>query len=254
LPFLENEMRSLHIADRFIIKFPKQREKLTTSIESTDEGLPFKEGDFTFYSHPKRGQKSGYYLDLRELRFWLAQQDLKNKKVLNLFANSGSLGVIAEKKGASVINVELSNKELELAKMNYEINQLTFSTENWVTLDCWDFLKNNSLKYTNEFDLIIIDPPSLTSAKKNIPQALAAWQKLHSLALPLLKSKGMMVSANCTARINALQHRQEIEKSLLRKEKKNKNFFFLPSTFDHPILINFPEGDYLKISISTFDD
>jgi len=92
---------------------------------------------------------------VKEAMFSIIQFDLQNKKVLDLFAGTGQLGLEAISRGAkSVCFVDSSKKALELVKSN--INLTGFS--NFCTLhlsDAFSFLSGNKEK----FDIVILDPP-----------------------------------------------------------------------------------------------
>lgn len=107
---------------------------------------------------------SGLFLDHRPLRKYLIE-NCHCKKVLNLFCYTGSLSVAAAVGGASVTSVDLSKTYLEWSKKNFLINDLSVSQHHFLQEDILSFLKRPPFS-KNEFDLILLDPPSFSNSKR----------------------------------------------------------------------------------------
>lgn len=107
---------------------------------------------------------TGLFLDHRITRQMLKEQS-KGKKVLNLFAYTGSFSVYAAAGGADeVITVDLSNTYLNWAKRNMELNGFTDQTKfQFLQADVKQYLK---IIPTGYFDIIIMDPPTFSNSKK----------------------------------------------------------------------------------------
>ncbi len=103
---------------------------------------------------------TGLFLDHRDTRKRV--RDLsKGKRVLNLFAYTGSVSVFAALGGAkSVTTVDMSNTYLEWAKKNFKLNKLNYGYH-FIKADCSTWLQRHKDKY----DLIFIDPPSFSNSK-----------------------------------------------------------------------------------------
>lgn len=186
------------------------------------------------------GQKSGTFLDLRGLRKFLALQNLKGKRVLNLFSYTGTLGLAAEVAGASEIwNVDISKGALKFSETHHSLNKKKYR---YVAADIFSWVE--SLPPFEKFDVIIVDPPSMASDAKQVPVALKAYAKIYRRVLPHLKPKGMMIVCCCTSRISRAKFTEVAKKSISSTLPKMKS---LPSEDDHPV--GFPEGDYLKMFV-----
>ena len=105
---------------------------------------------------------TGLFLDHRPLRKILLEKDLKNKRVLNLFAYTCSLSVAAAKAGAYVTSVDMSQTYLGWGEENFALNELKVFEHNFINADCLKFIKEHKEKY----DLMIIDPPTFSHSKK----------------------------------------------------------------------------------------
>lgn len=105
---------------------------------------------------------TGLFLDHRVTRLAI-QQQAKGKKVLNLFAYTGTASVHAALGGAlSVTTVDMSNTYLGWAKRNFLINGLDGKAYQFVQDNCLDWLKGCK----NQFDLIFVDPPTFSNSKR----------------------------------------------------------------------------------------
>jgi 23S rRNA G2069 N7-methylase RlmK/C1962 C5-methylase RlmI len=192
-------------------------------------------------------QKSGVYNDIRNLRnFFLENKELvKNKSALNLFSNNGLLSIVLEMAGANeIVSVEESKEAIKIHKENVKSEkQKIFQLDIFKNLNSW-------LKYENKkYDIIIIDPPSLTASEKDKPRARKVYQSLISSVLPYLKPESILVLASCSARI-AEEDFERISRDTLEKAnlKFKKPIRLLPE-IDHPVIDEFPEGKYLKVHI-----
>jgi len=183
------------------------------------------------------GQKTGTYLDLRGLRREVAAASLAGARVLNLFAYSGMLGRAAEVAGATaIVQVDASERALAFAAAHHVGDPARHS---FVVADVFDWLP----ELTGEpFDLVIVDPPAMTSKAMQVPAVLAAYRKLYRAAARQVRPGGRLVAACCTSRIERSVFHQAVREAL------GKNFSFdreIPAEADHPI--GFPQSDYLKI-------
>lgn len=107
---------------------------------------------------------TGLFLDHRLTRERVRSES-KNKKVLNLFAYTGSFSVYAAEGGAAeVVTVDLSKTYLNWAERNSRLNG--FSDESkykFVHADVLQYLKTLPPDY---FDLIVMDPPTFSNSKR----------------------------------------------------------------------------------------
>lgn len=198
----------------------------------------FTEDGLAFAVDLAGGQKTGAYLDLRGLRRAVATQPLAGARVLNLFAYSGMLGRAAEAAGAaSITQVDSSTRALAFAAAHHVTDP---TRHHFITADVFDWLP--ALAAGDGFDLVIVDPPAMTSRKAQVPAALAAYRKLYRAAARHVRGGGALVAACCTSRIERATFHRVVREALgtgfaLERE--------LPPEPDHPI--GFPEADYLKI-------
>lgn len=243
----ELAVNQLKLTD-LIWKMPTKRSspKETLSARVLRGHLPnqvkFHEGKMKFTVQIGSGQKSGAFLDLRALRKWLSAQNLNGKRILNLFSYTGTLALAAEAAGAAEIwNVDISKGALDSARKFHVLNE---KKHRFIQADVFEWLK--ALPEKETFDLIIVDPPQMTSQVAQVPVALRAYRQLYSLSLKHLRSRGTIVGACCTSRIDRKKFKETVCPVLVPPLKVVKS---LEPEDDHPV--GFSEGDYLKVLIFT---
>ncbi len=196
------------------------------------------EGSIAWSLSPRSGQKSGAFLDLRGLRRWLAGEDLRGQRVLNLFAYTGTLGLAAETAGATEIwQVDASSEALAFGAAHHTRD---VAKHRWLTADVFRWLPE--LAPEERFDLIVVDPPQMTSRTEQVPRALAAYSRLYRELLPHLAPGGRLVACCCTSRIRPATFRATVERAVGERLVFTDRLRPEP---DHPV--RFPEADYLKV-------
>lgn len=107
---------------------------------------------------------TGLFLDHRITRKML-MDEAKGKKVLNLFAYTGSFSVYAAAGEAEeVVTIDLSNTYIDWAKKNFEANFLVDHRKyRFEVADVKQYLQTLT---PNSFDLVIMDPPTFSNSKK----------------------------------------------------------------------------------------
>jgi 23S rRNA (cytosine1962-C5)-methyltransferase len=198
----------------------------------------FSEGGLRFAVDLAAGHKTGTYLDLRGLRRVLAGGPLQGARVLNLFAYTGMLGRAAEAGGAAhITHVDQSERALAFASEHHVGDG---AKHEFVTADVFEWLP--ALSPDEQFDLVICDPPSMTSKKTQVPGVLAAYRKLYKAAETHVKPGGLLVSACCTSRVERAEFKRTVRQALPQRFTLERD---IPPEPDHPA--SFPQVDYLKI-------
>jgi 23S rRNA (cytosine1962-C5)-methyltransferase len=126
--------------------------------------ISVKESGLNFLINPFDYLDTGLFLDHRITRQWVRKDSL-NKRVLNLFAYTGSFSVYAAAgKALHVTTVDMSNTYLQWAKKNMFLNGFTDPKK-------YTYLREDILTWISaaspaSFDLIILDPPTFSNSKK----------------------------------------------------------------------------------------
>ncbi len=139
---------------------------------------------------------SGLFLDMRRNRKVVASL-ARGGKVLNCFAYTCSFGVYCRSIGASsVVNVDISPKNLSRGRANYELNRLIASRNEFIRADAVQYLKWALVK-ENSFDMIIFDPPSFARYEGKTFSVKKDLVRLIDLAIKILNPDGVLfVSTN----------------------------------------------------------
>ena len=193
----------------------------------------------------ENGQKTGFYLDQRANRAKI-QEISNNKEVLNCFCYTGGFSLNALCGGAKfVTSIDSSGQALQMAKLNGTMNGLQEEKATWMKADVFASLRKFRDQGRN-FDLIILDPPKFAPTKQNVEKASRAYKDINLLAMKLLNLGGLLASFSCSSAISP----ELFKKILAGSAEDTGHDFSILDTFsadqDHPQILSFPEGQYLK--------
>ncbi|MEN8166954.1 MAG: class I SAM-dependent methyltransferase [Pseudomonadota bacterium] len=172
----------------------RQRQRGLNQYEKTaSQGQPFTvhEAGLAFEVDLYSYLDTGLFLDHRNTRA-LVRDRSAGKRVLNLFAYTGSFSVYAAAGRAhAVTSVDLSNTYLAWARRNLRMNGLDSTQHEFKRTDAFDYLEQ-AVRERRQFGLIVLDPPSFSNSKKM--QATLDVQRdqarLITASLSLLKQGG----------------------------------------------------------------
>lgn len=195
----------------------------------------------------ENGQKTGYFLDQKANRK-LVGNLAKNKRVLDTFSHSGAFGLNAFKGGAqSVISVDISEEAVQSIDTNIQINKAASCMKS-ITADVFDLLKDYE-KSEQRFDLIVLDPPAFTKNAKMIDKAYGGYKEINLRAMKLLEKGGLLVSCSCSHFFTQDHFYRMIQNSALDAHRTVQILEKRGAGPDHPILVGYPESDYLKCAV-----
>lgn len=224
---------------------PQMENILSGEREIVSEPVWFLEDGLDFPAYPVSGLKTGFFLDLREVRLVLPHLIKKGQTVLNLFAADGVFSAQALKAGASQV-VSVERHDTGKAHFNELCKRwkIPFESRDWIEGDVWEYLGQASAD--KKFDVVIVDPPSLASKKDQLPALKGTWSRLHAATLSRLAPNGTLISISCTERL-ATQDQIEWTKSAAKSQGLElKLLKILPPNFDHPEMKNLPERNYFR--------
>ena len=205
----------------------------------------FLENGLRFEVDVVRGQKTGFFLDQRENR-QSVEALAGGRRVLNAFSFSGGFSLYAARGGAtSVLNLDLSAHALAAARRNCARNEsekkIAACRQTMVQADVFEWLKNPAAR---DFDLIIIDPPSLARREPERADAIRAYHRLAREGIKRLAPDGILVAASCSAHVTADEFFGAVREAAAQSEGKFLEIKTTRQPADHPA--TFPEADYLK--------
>lgn len=191
------------------------------------------------------GQKTGFFLDQRDNRR-IVRNLARNAEILDVFTSDGGFGLNALFGGAtSATMVDISHDALQRAKENAVLNK--FSNYSLIQGDAFEVM-NRLIGDKKTYDLVIIDPPSFTKSRKNLPSALHAYKKLNRLGLQLVRNGGFLATASCSHHVSEEGFLGVIHQASLSQRKHLRLVFRSSQPADHPVLLSMPETHYLKFA------
>lgn len=202
------------------------------------------ENDCIFHAPIFEGQKTGWFYDHRSNRAALLKY-VKNKKVLDIFSYLGAFAIPAAKAGARHVTcIDVSEKAIQLIKGNAKLNHVE---DNITCIHDDAFAALEKLIASGErFDVIVLDPPAFIKRKKDAKAGALAYQKINALALQLLNSSGILLSASCSMHLSRDELLNLIRRAGLKTQKTIRVLEQLHQAADHPIHPSIEETNYLK--------
>ena len=195
-----------------------------------------------------QGHKTGFYLDQRDSRrkFADATRRLGFGNVLNCYCYTGGFTVAALAAGAGhVTSIDSSAPALAMARANVERNGFDAGRATFADADV-----NASLRqfheYGQSFDAIVLDPPKFAPAVAHAERAARAYKDINRLALKILKPGGMLFTYSCSGGISVDLFHKIVASAGMDAGVDGFIIERMGGAPDHPMTINFPEGEYLK--------
>ncbi|MDO8465169.1 MAG: class I SAM-dependent rRNA methyltransferase [Gallionella sp.] len=214
------------------------RGSLPDNVEVVEHGLHFK-------VDVAAGQKTGFYLDQRDNRA-LTETLAAGRDVLNCFCYTGGFSLYALRGGAkSVLSIDASGDALRIAAENLTRNDLDPSRAEWQEADVFQALRKLR-DQGRSFDFIILDPPKFAPTAAFAEKAARGYKDINLLAFKLLRAGGMLATYSCSGGISADLFQKIIAGAALDAGVDAQIVHHLHASADHPVLLSFPEGTYLK--------
>ena len=143
-----------------------------------------------------RGQNTGMFLDMREVRAKLTPYYRGSDIMLNLFCYTALFSVHAVKNGITgAVNVDLSKRVLGWAKANYSLNGLEIDDRDFVRGDCLEWIRRFNKK-GRHFSFIIFDPPTFSRNRKRTFSSLKNFKNSLALVDRLIDDAKVFTSIN----------------------------------------------------------
>ena len=208
-------------------------------------GVQLREHGLSYGVDVAAGHKTGFYLDQRDNRKRIGELS-RGREVLNCFCYTGGFTLNALAGGAaSVLSVDSSADALALAQDNLQRNGLDDGRAEWLEADVFKQLRVLR-DQGRSFDLIVLDPPKFAPTAAFAEKAARGYKDINLLALKLLRPGGLLASFSCSGGISADLFQKILAGAALDAEAEASIVGRFCAAADHPVLLSFPEGDYLK--------
>ncbi len=208
------------------------------------ELIPFEINGLRFLSDT-HGQKTGFFLDQRANAACTGCY-AAGKTVLDAFSYTGNFGLHALRGNARFVRfVDYSPRAIEVLKKTLLLNRIDPARYDIVNDDTFEYLRNLH-KSGEEFDLIIIDPPSLAKARGSKQNALKGYRELNLRAMKILKPGGLLSTSSCTQVIYEEDFRKMLYSAAENTGRQVSILYKGMQPPDHPVVLNIFETEYLQ--------
>jgi 23S rRNA (cytosine1962-C5)-methyltransferase len=206
---------------------------------------PITEYGLHFRVDVEQGQKTGFFLDQRENR-QRVRELAAGREVLDGFCYTGGFAIAALAGGAArVLAVDSSAPALEVARENLSANPLDSSRIEFVQADVFAHLRLLR-DGARKFGFIVLDPPKFAPTAAQARNAARAYKDINLLAFKLLAPGGLLATFSCSGGVSAELFQSIIAGAALDAGAGAKIIERFHAAADHPVALEFPEGDYLK--------
>ena len=193
-----------------------------------------------FTVDPLGGHKTGLYLDHLDSYKTIAAL-ARGRHVLDCFSNQGGFALACAKAGAaSATAVEAGAEAVAALEKNAQRNGVSIGIRH---ADAFDFLRKPSMQ---EFDLIVLDPPSFAKARNRVKEALKGYRDLHAAAARLLSKNGILATFSCSHHVAAHEFEEAVAEGLNDARRGMRLLQRIGQPLDHPVVVGLPETEYLK--------
>ncbi len=207
------------------------------------ERVEFRQNNWRFVADVAFGQKTGFFLDQAELRLMIHRL-ARGRRVLNLFANSGSFAIAALTGGACAVhNVDSSAAALESGRELLELNGIDASLCSDDDADVFQWL---SAAGRTQWDMVILDPPALIKSQSDAEPGRKAYHFLNRAAIRLVAPDGILVTSSCSSFFKEEDFLFMLRRASVQADRSLDLLAAVGQSADHPWSIYFPESRYLK--------
>jgi len=243
---LTREFQPCSIYERSDVALRKE-EGLTESSgllhgKEAPEFIEIEEYGCRFRVDVKKGQKTGFYLDQRENRFWIKELS-EGKKVLDCFCYTGGFSIHAGSGDAKEVTlVDSSEEALAIAEEHFKLNRLEKIPHRMIRGDVFEILRSLEPGY----DIIVLDPPPFAKKKGHLPSASRGYKDTNLHAFRLLNEEGLLLTFSCSHHMSWDLFQKIVFSAALDSGRKVQLVDRLGHPWDHPTDICHPEGEYLR--------
>ncbi|MBX9679243.1 MAG: class I SAM-dependent rRNA methyltransferase [Gemmataceae bacterium] len=202
----------------------------------TEHGLRFRVA-------PGSKHKTGFFVDQRDNRRWLADF-CEGKRVLDLCCNTGGFAVYAQALGKAeeTVGVDLDESVIALAKQNANLNQ---ARVRFVQADIFAWLRD-IVPTGQRFDVVVLDPAKQTRDRDEIDYALKRYFDMNKLALGAVAPGGLLLTCSCTGLVKEEMFLETLRRAAWQAGRTIQVGNVSGAGPDHPFMVHVQEGRYLK--------
>lgn len=219
-------------------------EKIELLWGDIPERVEMEENGLRFQVNLREGQKTGGFLDQKQNHL-LLREICTGKSMLDCFCYNGSWAVHAASYGAQfVVGVDISARAVEQAGRNAKLNGVSDRVK---FEECDAFERLRSLHQEGRrFGVIVMDPPAFVKSRRNIAEATKGYLTVNRRALELLEPGGYLITCSCSYHMGREAFRDMLIQAARLAKREVRLVATSSQAADHPVLLSFPESEYLK--------
>jgi 23S rRNA (cytosine1962-C5)-methyltransferase len=206
--------------------------------------ITVREGPIEYDVDPRRGQKTGLFLDQRENRDAAALY--ARGRLLDCFSYNGGFGLRLASRCSSVESLDISADAVTRIAANAERNGVLNLRAREANV--FDELRHFE-KTGDRFDTIVLDPPAFAKNKASVPNALAGYKDINLRALRILNPGGYLVTCSCSYNLDEAAFAEVVYEASVDSHAQVTVVEKRMQARDHPVLLGVPETYYLKCFI-----
>lgn len=224
------------------------------------EGLPSRRGVLLGEAPPARleyrsgasrrlvdvaqGQKTGAYLDQQCNRERVARY-ASGARILDAFAYTGGFALACLSSGGA--HATLLESSAEALRHAAEEAQLNGHAERCTAVHADVFAELRAFRERRRrFDLIVLDPPKFVHSAEQVRSGSRGYKDINLLALQLLEPGGILATFSCSGHVDAALFQKIVAGAAVDAGRSAQILERLGQPPDHPVALEFPEGEYLK--------
>jgi 23S rRNA (cytosine1962-C5)-methyltransferase len=218
-----------------------------------DGPVPVRLNGIEFEADLVAGHKTGLYLD-QQVNYQRVADLIAlgpRNDVLDAFCFQGGFSLHAARAGAARVvgldqSAEATGVAQKLAARNGLAEKCAFEATN-----VFDWLKARTARPAEGrvqpcFDAVILDPPSFTRTRANVPDALRGYKEIHLRALKLIRPGGLLATFCCSHHVDGRTFLDVILSAAFDARRVLRRVAVLSQSPDHPVIPSIPETEYLK--------
>jgi 23S rRNA (cytosine1962-C5)-methyltransferase len=219
-------------------------QKIEVLHGTVPDTIEVREGRVLFEVDPRRGQKTGLFLDQRENRVAAAQY--ARGRLLDAFSYNGGFALALAPACGEVVAVDISEDAVARIAANARRNGL--SNVRALAMNVFDELRELERR-GERFDTIVLDPPAFARNKAAVPKALSGYKEINLRALKLLRPGGFLVTCSCSYNVSEAAFADVLAAAAVDAHAEVQVVEKRMQARDHPVLMAVPETYYLKCFI-----
>jgi 23S rRNA (cytosine1962-C5)-methyltransferase len=97
-----------------------------------------------------------------------------------------------------------------------------------------------------KFDAVILDPPKFAHSKRHVEKATQGYKDINLLGMKLIKPGGVLITFSCSGAVSPDLFQKVLFGAAVDAGRHVQIIEHLSQSADHPILLTYPESEYLK--------